>query len=200
MKTLLVTAAVAAVVSLSSLMLGCSGAPSGSGESSAADLSADSTETADATKSALVGTFTAVGTNPLDLRYTTYTFKSDGTFTAIGGCGESNCHSITEANGTWTSKSATLESTSQKEVTLVDSLGNKDTYIYTVSGNTMTFNVTLDGATQFFYNASWKKSIPMGDVCEDANGKSLGECSDSGNFGCGGSGVSDDVSTCNPLD
>ena len=69
MKTLLATAAVAAIFSLSSLMLGCSGAPSSAGESSAADLSADSTETADAAKSALVGTFTAVGTNPLKLAY-----------------------------------------------------------------------------------------------------------------------------------
>jgi hypothetical protein len=195
MKTTFAVAAVAAAFSLSSLMLGCSGAPSSTEETSGADLSAD------AAKTGLTGTFTQVGTNPLNLLYTSYTFKSDGTFKAVGGCGEeSGCHAITEATGTWTSKSATVDKTSQKQVTLVDSLGNKDTYIYTLAGNTLTFNKTVDGDTEFFYSAAWTKRIPIGDVCQDNAGNSLGECSDSGNFGCGESGVSDDVYTCNPLD
>jgi hypothetical protein len=194
MKTLL---AVAAAFSLSSLMLGCSGAPQSADETSGSDLSA----TAESAKSGLTGTFTQVGTNGLNLLYTTYTFKSDGSFSASGGCSEeSGCHAITEANGTWTTKSATIDDSSQKEVTLVDTLGNSDTYIYTVSGNTLTFNKTLDGATEFFYNASWTKHIPISDVCQDNDGNSLGECSDSGNFGCGESGVTDGVYTCNPLD
>ena len=197
MKTLLRIAAIVSLSTVASALVGCSGAAGSSTDTSGADLSAD------AAKSGLSGTFTQMGTNALDLAYSSYTFKSNGTFTATGGCestGFASCHSITAASGTYTTKSATVDKTSQKEVTLVDSLGNKSTYIYTLAGNTLTFNKTIDGDTEFFANMAWSKEIPIGDICEDNTGKSLGECSDSGNFGCGESGVTDGVYTCNPLD
>jgi hypothetical protein len=156
-------------------LVGCAAEPAaGEGEP---------TETAGADLSALpkvVGSFVSAGSETLGLPKN-LTFAAGGTYRSAS------------AHGSWT----LAKVGSQLKITLDASDAAKKTYFFSLSGNTMTFNETLSGATAYFYDESWHKKIPIGGLCEDGHGHSLGECSDSGNFACG---EFDNVMTCNPLD
>ena len=146
----------------------------------------------------LSGTYETDGTNTVKLPYNAYTFKSDGKYTAVGGCPQTGpgatCFAITTGSGTY--------KISDGEITFDDASDGKSTYFVTAFGNTLTLNATLDGSTAYFNKSGWKDEIPMGGVCQNNDGQSLGECADSGNFGCGispGPGT-DSVYLCTPLD
>jgi hypothetical protein len=179
----------AATLSCSSLLFGCSGTASEATSSSAADaLSASST---------LSGTYEEVGFNDVGLPYYSYVFKSDNTFKAVGGCRPSvdHCFAISEGSGTWT---ITGHGESAKVKLAYDS-GNEATYYVSSNGNTLMVNKTRAGSTAYFFKEEWTKDIPIGGVCQDDAGNSLGNCEDSGNFGCGLDGTDDNVNTCVPL-
>jgi hypothetical protein len=178
------------IASCSFLAFGCSAAaPSSVGSTAGAESSSDK----------LDGLFEAVGTTDLSVG-NSYTFHSDGTYTYAGGCPQDgpgpHCFAITAGSGTWEIK----KDSPQDKIVLDDDNGNEDTYYISYGGNTLTFNKTLDGSTAYFFKESWTRDIPIGDVCQDNNGNSLGNCSDSGNFACGEDGTGDNVYTCVPLD
>lgn len=146
------------------------------------DSETATTEAADLSTAKLpkvAGTFQSASSENLGLG-NTLTFDADGTYSAGS------------KHGTWKLTAATK---AQPEMQIT--LDGSKTFLFSIAGNTMTFNVTANGATAYFYDKSWTKKIPIGDLCDDGHGKSLGECSDSGNFGCS---EFDGAMTCNPLD
>ena len=155
--------------------------------------------------SELEGTYTEVGTNSVELTYFQYTFNKDSSFTATGGCRPTppaQCFVTFAGGGTW---HLTKDGANHK-LTLEDNDGSKNSYYVTLAGNSLTMNATVaDEAdplkTANFFNAGWTREIPIGGICQDDSGNSLGRgCEDSGNFGCGIDGTGDNVYTCVPLD
>jgi hypothetical protein len=188
-------AILAAVLSSSAFVFGCSGA---------ANQANDTTSTTDqdlSVSAKLNGTFEEVGKDAADLGYYAYTFKSSNhTFKAVGGCRQDgpgvHCFAISEESGTWS-----VAKTSKGEELTLDTDGHKSTYFLSIGGNTLILSkLTNINASTNFYLESWAKKIPIMDICADENGKSLGECADDGNFACGDDGLNDGVQTCTPLD
>jgi hypothetical protein len=180
-------------VSLLAFAAGC-GASAGAPSSSSS--AADSVEAAHAS-SQLSGSYSSVGKDSLNLPYYSYTFKTDGTYTAAGGCPPlSGCFAMTAGSGTWN----VTKNDGHYKVELVDQSGDDKTYFETWDGFQLTLSKTADGATSTFFSESWTKEIPNLDVCQDNNGNSLGECRDSGNYGCVSDGLPDNLNVCAPLD
>jgi hypothetical protein len=176
---------VAGVATLLVSSVGCSQATSPDDDS---DITAD-------TAHPLSGTYIAVGAAAEALGYSSYTFASSGKYTATckadAGC------TGTKASGTYKVSTAKANGTMTAEIVLTTD-SKPTTYAVEYDGNTLTLDATSDTPAMFF-NESWSKKIPIGDVCQDDAGTSLGDCDDDGNFGCS-PGIDPDVWTCNPLD
>jgi|HubBroStandDraft_6_1064221.scaffolds.fasta_scaffold127262_2 hypothetical protein len=137
----------------------------------------------------LSGTYKEVGHDGIGLGYSSLTFESNGTYTAKNG--------NKSAKGTW----KISKDGAQYQIKLADNVDGDKTLYESWDGYQLSLDQDSEGniSTNFFY-ASWSKKIPIGDVCEDNEGNSLGECTDDGNFACGPDGTNDNLDSCVPLD
>jgi hypothetical protein len=181
-----------ALVALTAILAGCS-------SSSSDDNSADTTD--DAIKSAshpagFVGTWEAEKDSTL--LFYSYSFKSDGTYTAQGGCKPNpsgpSCFAITRASGTWkTQKSGPQlgDPAGAQELVLKDSFDQVDTYFYTMTNDVLSLSETYRGkVSKFDHDVADLKSLRTGAKCEDSDGNSLGNCT--GDMECLQSDLADD--------
>jgi hypothetical protein len=168
------TLSVAAVIALGA----CAGGAS----------SGDNADLTDNAHSTLSGTYKQVGRDAVSLGYETITFKSGGKFSAK------------TAGGTVDGTFKISKTGAQYQIAL-DTAADSHTFYQSWDGFELNLNLDALGNGQTnYYNMGWTKHIPDGDVCEDNTGKSLGECVDSGDFGCGDDGIDGDVGGCYPLD
>jgi hypothetical protein len=139
-------------------------------------------------KTSLSGTYEEVGTDGVGFGVTSIEFESSGKLIAK--------HGSSSTSGTWKISKAG----SQYQIKLVVGSATH-TYYETWDGYQLALDQDAEGnvATNFYY-ASWDTQIPIGDVCEDNSGNSLGECDDDGNFACGLDGTDDNLESCVPLD
>jgi hypothetical protein len=176
------------------IITACSGNPSSS-QTESNDSVGNTGASAAARHEPFSGTFIAVGTggNTLGVPYSRYDFSTDGTYKASRG--ESTGH------GTYAITACKADCFGLRDqITFTGSDGNTKTYLESKYSNTLNFFINQNQNTAYFYLKDYKGEISSGAVCQDDAGNSLGECADSGNFGCEQSGFSGGASTCEPLD
>jgi len=106
---------------------------------------------------ALIATWTSGPKDEDDLLYYSFTFDSDGTFHATGGCKPNpsgpSCFAITSASGTYsvTRSGPQLGSPAgADEIVLTDSFKQKTTYFFGVDGDKLKLSTVFDGKQSVF--------------------------------------------------
>jgi hypothetical protein len=159
------------------LVAGCGG----SSENAATDEDALSSATHPV---GFVGTWNTKGTN--DTLFNAYTFKSDGTYSAVGGCDQHaaiHCFAITTQSGHWKVQKSGPQlgaPAGASEVVLTDSFNQKDTYFFTMKNDVLELRTAIIGqASSFDHDVSDLKKLRSGATCADANNNSIGVCPES---------------------
>jgi hypothetical protein len=200
MNPLAKTLASLALVSFTGLLAGCSGSPDGD-----TDPTASSDDALSATqRAAFAGTWNVTDTNNLDLLFHSYTFKTDGTYSAIGGCPQSgagpHCFAITTQTGKWkvTKSGPQLGAPGGvQELVLTDSFNQKDTYFFFMKNDVLSLSTVFHGqVTKLEHDPSTMKRLRSGDVCADSFGNSVGQCPE--DLPCEFDGPSGNVQRCLP--
>jgi hypothetical protein len=148
---------------------GCAVAPSDAASTTGSAISSKSSK--------LVGTWEAEGYNPANIAFYAFTFNSDGSYSAQGGCPQNgpgpHCFAITGSQGTWkTALSGPQLGDPQgaEQIVMDDQFGQETTYFYTLSSTGKTLSlftqITLaqiskfdrsdDGATPSAIPAGWE--------------------------------------------
>jgi hypothetical protein len=191
---------IASLAALSlSIFTGCAVAP--------ASDAASTTGSAISSKSdKLVGTWEAEGTNAANVAFYTFTFNSDGSYSAQGGCPQNgpgpHCFAITGSQGTW--KAALSgpqlgDPEGAEQIVLNDQFGQETSYFYTVSstGKTLSlftqialaqvskFDKSDDGAAPSDVPANWDANADAGadtgtDAAADAGADVAADAADAG--------------------
>jgi hypothetical protein len=145
--------------------------------------------------SKLVGTWVDNGADAL--LYYSFTFHSDHTYAAMGGCNPNaglTCFAITESQGTWTLDKSGPElgaPAGADQLVLDDQLGNETAYFYSLSGETLSLSTTLVGSPSNFVKQSDNPPPPSQTACEQAGGSCValapGSCTNGsvGGYSCG---------------
>ena len=180
------------LVACAALLAGCS---SGSTDDSSADTTDDAIKSA-SHPAGFVGTWNAESKSTLP--FYAYTFESNGTYSARGGCKPNpkgpSCFAITSSSGSWkVQKSGPQlgDPAGAEELALKDSFNQTDTYFYTMTNDVLSLSTTYRGkASKLDHDVAGLKNLRSGATCEDQNGNSLGNCT--GDLECLQSDLADD--------
>ncbi len=180
-----------ALVAFTAILAGCS---SGSSDESSADTTDDAIKSA-SHPAGFVGSWEAESDSTL--LYYSYTFESNGTYSARGGCKPDpsgpHCFAITSQTGTWkTQKSGPQlgDPAGAQELVLKDSFDQTTTYFYSMENDVLSLSETFRGkVSKFDHDVTDLKNLKSGATCQDQNGNSLGNCT--GDLECLQSDLSD---------
>jgi hypothetical protein len=197
MKTL----AAVSLAALTFVLAACSGTP----ESQDANPTSTGDDALSATqKSAFAGNWNVKGKN--DTSFHTYAFKTDGTYTATGGCdqspaaGAAHCGAILTQQGTWKVAKSGPElgaPTGAAQLVLTDSFDQKDAFFYTMKDDNLSLSTVYRGqASTFEHDLSTLKKLRSGEICADKDNNTIGNCPE--DLPCEYDGPTGTVQRCYP--
>jgi hypothetical protein len=174
MKTLISIA----LVTFTAFVAGCAGS---SGDNAATD---DDALSSAAHPAGFVGSWKIDGAN--QTLFNAYTFKSDGTYSAVGGCNQSgsgpHCFAITTQSGSWKVQQSGPQLGSPAgvtEIVLTDSFHQTDAYLFTMKNDVLSFKTTMHGqVSKFDHDTSSLKKLRSSQICADKDNNTLGVCPD----------------------